>query len=66
MHSKKDYIGVFDSGLGGISVLRELVKAMPQERFLYFGDSANAPYGQKPVEAVRHPAPDASEDPFSW
>ena len=34
MHSKKDYIGVFDSGLGGISVLRELVKAMPQERFL--------------------------------
>lgn len=53
MHSKKDYIGVFDSGLGGISVLRELVKAMPQERFLYFGDSANAPYGQKPVDEVR-------------
>ena len=37
MHSKKDYIGVFDSGLGGISVLRELVKAMPQERVRIFG-----------------------------
>ena len=65
MHSKKDYIGVFDSGLGGISVLRELVKAMPQERFLYFGDSANAPYGQKPVEAVRQLTLDAAEHLFS-
>ena len=65
MHSKKDYIGVFDSGLGGISVLRELVKAMPQERFLYFGDSANAPYGQKPVEAVRQLTLDAAELLFS-
>ena len=65
MHSKKDYIGVFDSGLGGISVLRELVKAMPQERFLYFGDSANAPYGQKPVETVRQLTLDAAEHLFS-
>lgn len=65
MHSKKDYIGVFDSGLGGISVLRELVKAMPQERFLYFGDSANAPYGQKPVEAVRQLTLEAAELLFS-
>ena len=65
MHSKKDYIGVFDSGLGGISVLRELVKAMPQERFLYFGDSANAPYGQKPVEAVRQLTLEAAEHLFS-
>lgn len=38
-----DYIAVFDSGVGGVSVLRQLRKAMPQERFLYFGDSANAP-----------------------
>ena len=65
MHSKKDYIGVLDSGLGGISVLRELVKAMPQERFLYFGDSANAPYGQKPVEAVRQLTLEAAEHLFS-
>ena len=40
-------IGVFDSGLGGISVLRELVKIMPNEDFIYFGDSFYAPYGIK-------------------
>ena len=37
-------IAVFDSGLGGISVLRALVQRLPGEDFLYFGDSANAPY----------------------
>ena len=46
-------IAVFDSGLGGISVLRELVQQMPRERFLYFGDSANAPYGSRPTAQVR-------------
>ena len=46
-------IAVFDSGLGGISVLRELVRRMPNENYLYFGDSANAPYGTRPVEEVR-------------
>lgn len=46
-------IGVFDSGVGGISVLRELVKIMPQEDYLYFGDSKNAPYGTKKLEDVR-------------
>ena len=46
-------IAVFDSGLGGISVLRELVRLMPEEDYLYFGDSANAPYGTRPVERVR-------------
>ncbi len=46
-------IGVFDSGVGGISVLRELVKLMPQEHYLYYGDSANAPYGDKTTEQVR-------------
>ena len=47
------FIGVFDSGVGGISVLRELIRTMPQEKFLYFGDSANAPYGAKTSEEVR-------------
>ena len=42
MNTKHDYIAVFDSGVGGISVLRHLVKQMPGERYLYFGDSANA------------------------
>ena len=53
MYHKDDYIGVFDSGVGGISVLRHLVAQMPQERFLYFGDSANAPYGTRPTEEIR-------------
>ena len=53
MNQKNDYIAVFDSGIGGISVLRQLVKQMPGERFLYYGDSANAPYGTKTVAQVR-------------
>ena len=51
--NKNDFIGVFDSGVGGISVLRHLVKVLPNERFLYFGDSANAPYGTRPKEEVK-------------
>ncbi|MFU0464620.1 glutamate racemase [Gardnerella vaginalis] len=47
-------IGVFDSGLGGISVVRQLHAAMPNERIIYFGDSANAPYGVKTPQEVRN------------
>ena len=50
---KNSYIAVFDSGVGGVSVLRELRALMPGERFYYFGDSANAPYGKKTTEKVR-------------
>jgi len=53
MSGKRDYIAVFDSGLGGISVLRHLLRLMPGERYLYFGDSANAPYGSRSTEEVR-------------
>lgn len=52
MNNKDKAIGVFDSGLGGISVLKELVKSMPNEKFIYFGDSANAPYGIKTKEDI--------------
>jgi len=45
-------VGVMDSGVGGISVLRELVKLLPGEDFLYYGDSAHAPYGTKEVHQV--------------
>ena len=38
-------IAVFDSGLGGISVLRHLLRLLPNEDYLYFGDNTNAPYG---------------------
>ena len=53
MNQKKDYIAVFDSGVGGISVLKHLLSQMPGERFLYFGDSANAPYGSRSPEEVQ-------------
>ena len=53
-------IGVFDSGLGGISVLKELIALMPNENYLYFGDSANAPYGDRPTAQVRQLTMDAA------
>ena len=53
MNTKRDYIAVFDSGVGGISVLRHLRARMPGERYLYFGDSANAPYGSRSTEEVK-------------
>lgn len=61
----ESFIGVFDSGIGGISVLRELVNVMPQENFLYYGDSANAPYGTKSPEAVKNLTLQAAEMLFA-
>lgn len=45
-------VGVLDSGVGGISVLRELVHLMPGEDYIYYGDSKNAPYGTKTAQEV--------------
>lgn len=53
MEKQQCPIGVFDSGLGGISVLRELYRIMPNEDYLYYGDSKHAPYGTKTLEEVR-------------
>ena len=47
-------IGVFDSGVGGISVLRELVALMPNENYIFYGDSKHAPYGTKSREEVEN------------
>lgn len=47
-------IGVFDSGAGGITVLAELIRHLPGEKFIYLADSANAPYGTKGCECVRN------------
>lgn len=52
MKDNSEPIGVFDSGVGGISVLAELVKLMPNENFIYLGDSANAPYGSRPTNEI--------------
>lgn len=46
-------IGVFDSGIGGISVLAGIIKILPDEEFVYFADTLHAPYGDKPEDAVR-------------
>ena len=53
MKKKEMSVGVFDSGLGGVSVLKELKRLMPNENFIYYGDTANAPYGVKSVSDVR-------------
>ena len=45
-------IGIFDSGLGGISVLKEAVHLMPNEHFIFYGDNENAPYGTKTQEQI--------------
>ncbi len=45
-------IGVFDSGFGGLTVLRELRKVLPAANYLYFGDTAHLPYGAKSVHTV--------------
>lgn len=45
-------IGVFDSGVGGLTVARELMRQMPQEQIIYFGDTARVPYGSKSKETV--------------
>ena len=46
-------VGIFDSGVGGLSVLGEALKQLPGERFIYYGDTLNAPYGTKSPETVR-------------
>lgn len=53
MTDKNAPVGVIDSGVGGISVLNELIKLMPNENYLYYGDNKNAPYGTKNAAQVR-------------
>ena len=53
LNKKEMPIGFLDSGLGGLSVLREALKIMPNENYIYFGDSKNAPYGTKTKKEIR-------------
>lgn len=46
-------IGVFDSGLGGLTVVRELIKILPNENIIYFGDTGRVPYGTRSAETIR-------------
>lgn len=54
MEVKNNSIGFFDSGVGGLSVMREAISIMPNENFIYFGDSKNAPYGVKKLKEVKN------------
>ncbi|MEN8376366.1 MAG: glutamate racemase [Gemmatimonadota bacterium] len=53
-------IGVFDSGIGGLTVVRELVRRLPNESVIYFGDTARVPYGPKSPETIRRYAREAA------
>ena len=52
MCRQMDPVGVFDSGIGGISALIAMRRLLPREKFIYFGDTENAPYGTKDTEEV--------------
>ena len=50
--NSQEAIGVFDSGLGGLTVVKELIQHLPNERIIYFGDTARVPYGTKSAETI--------------
>ena len=54
MNSKNLPIGVFDSGVGGLTVVREIIKQLPGENIVYFGDTARVPYGSKSEDTIIH------------
>lgn len=51
-HLKSNPIGIFDSGVGGLTVVREIVNLLPQENIIYFGDTARVPYGTKSEKTI--------------
>ena len=51
---KKGKIGIFDSGYGGLTVMRSIVDVLPEYDYLYFGDNARAPYGNRSFDTVYH------------
>ena len=54
-------IGIFDSGIGGLTVVREVIRQLPDERIIYFGDTARVPYGPKSPDTVRRYSREISE-----
>ena len=50
--NKNEAIGIFDSGIGGITVLREILKVLPNENYIYYSDSKNNPYGDKSDDQI--------------
>ena len=54
-------IGIFDSGVGGLTVARAIIDQLPNESIIYVGDTANTPYGPKPLSVVRELALDVMD-----
>ncbi len=52
--SRQQPIGIFDSGIGGLTVAKALHEHMPNEQFIYFGDTYHLPYGDKSADAIRY------------
>ena len=52
MTNKNAPIGVFDSGVGGLTVMKEIMYQIPNEKIIYFGDTARVPYGNKSKDTV--------------
>ena len=52
MNNRSHPIGVFDSGIGGLTVVRALMEQLPSENIVYFGDTARVPYGVKSVQTI--------------
>lgn len=65
MDKSKLPIGFFDSGFGGLSVLKDALKLMPNEDYIFFGDSKNAPYGDRSMKEIRDLTFDAVDFLFS-
>ncbi|WP_297631633.1 glutamate racemase [uncultured Clostridium sp.] len=65
MDKSKLPIGFFDSGVGGLSVLKDALKLMPNENYIFFGDSKNAPYGDRTMKEIRDLTFDAVDFLFS-
>ena len=59
-------IGVFDSGLGGLTAVKELIKVLPQENIVYFGDTARVPYGTRSDETIKRYARQDSDFLLSY
>ncbi|NLB21123.1 MAG: glutamate racemase [Clostridium sp.] len=59
--TNKNPVGFFDSGVGGISVLKKAMELLPDEDFVYYGDSLHAPYGDKDVETIKIFSKNATE-----
>ena len=53
MSQRDNYIGVFDSGIGGLTVAKSIIQKMPNENIIYFGDTAHLPYGTKSDKQIR-------------